>query len=324
MSAAAVGIAHRHTTTCLSGGSAQEGVQKAPSPHSSQPRVPGGPAVGRRPASAIHWNGVAMFPCVSEPTALVTSDASGAWGCGAFQLEWPPAAQHYHISFKELFVGVAAAGRLWRGARVRWLCDKQAAVYAVTRRSCRDTGMMHLVRCLFFLEGWYDFELVAAHLPGRENMLADDLSRNRLSAFLSKVQSPDPQPTALPLELAEMLLDPTGWTSPRWTRRFCAIASRLHVQNLSVRSEPISYMFGVSAPFPVSEALLCYFVTSLVREGVAPSTVRTYLAAVRHAQIMRGHPGPQLSLKRSKTPNLNTSEHDTETASMPTLSLSCR
>ena len=51
-------------------------------------------------------------------------------------------------------------------------------------------------------------------------------------------------------------------------------------------------LFGVSTPFPVSEPLLCYFVTSLAREGVAPSTVRTYLAAVRHAQIMRGHHGP--------------------------------
>ena len=29
-------------------------------------------------------------------------------------------------------------------------------------------------------------------------MLVDDLSRNRLSAFLSKMRSPDPQPTALP------------------------------------------------------------------------------------------------------------------------------
>ena len=52
-------------------------------------------------------------------------------------------------------------------------------------------------------------------------------------------------------------------------------------------------LFGVSTPFPVSEPLLCYFVTYLAREGVAPSTVRTYLAAVRHAQIMRGHPGPR-------------------------------
>ena len=50
------------------------------------------------------------------------------------------------------------------------------------------------------------------------------------------------------------------------------------------------YAFGVPAPFPVSETLLCYFVTLLAEEGAAPSTIRTYLAAVRHAQIMEGLP----------------------------------
>ena len=183
---------------------------------------------------ATNWNGVALFPCISEPALSVTSDASGTWGCGAwsdshwFQLEWPAAARHHHISFKELFAGLVAAavwGRLWRGARVRWICDNQAAVSAVTGRSCRDQGMMHLVRCLFFLEAWYDFHVMAEHLPGRENMLADDLSRNRLSAFLSKAQSPDAQSAVLPLELVDLLLDQTGWTSPRWTKCFVTIVT---------------------------------------------------------------------------------------------------
>ena len=53
------------------------------------------------------------------------------------------------------------------------------------------------------------------------------------------------------------------------------------------------YVFGVTSPFPVSETLLCYFVTSLAREGIAPATIKTYLAAIRHAQIMRGHPEPR-------------------------------
>ena len=55
------------------------------------------------------------------------------------------------------------------------------------------------------------------------------------------------------------------------------------------------FAFGVPAPFPVSETLLCYFVTALARDGVAPATIRTYLAAVRHAQILRGWPEPRES-----------------------------
>ena len=39
-------------------------------------------------------------------------------------------------------------------------------------------------------------------------------------------------------------------------------------------------------PFPVSESLLCYFVASLARQGLTPTTIQTYLAAVFHAQII--------------------------------------
>ena len=46
-------------------------------------------------------------------------------------------------------------------------------------------------------------------------------------------------------------------------------------------------------PFPVNELLLCRFVESLAREGLAPTTMKTYLAGVRHAQVMRGLPEPR-------------------------------
>ena len=179
---------------------------------------------------ASHWNGVAMFPAPRQPAFTATSDASGGWGCGGwsnsswFQLRWPAAARSCHISFKELFAGLIAAavwGRRWKGSRVQWLCDNQPAVCAVSKRSCRDQDMMHLIRCLFFLEAWFNFELVAGHLPGRENGLADDLSRNHLS-FLSKVPSAEPAPAPIPPEL---LLDQDGWTSPAWTKLFVTIVS---------------------------------------------------------------------------------------------------
>ena len=127
----------------------------------------------------------------------------------------------HHISCKEPFAGLLSAA-VWG---VRWLCDNQPAVHAVCKRSCRDQGMMHLIRCLFFLEAWFGFELVAMHLPGRDNMLADDLSRNRLSAFLSKVPSAERAPTPVPPELPELLLDHGGWMSPTWTRLFYTIVT---------------------------------------------------------------------------------------------------
>ena len=45
--------------------------------------------------------------------------------------------------------------------------------------------------------------------------------------------------------------------------------------------------YNIIPPFAASETVLCYFVVFL---GLAPGTMRTYLAAVRHEQIVRGMP----------------------------------
>lgn len=142
---------------------------------------------------ASGWNDIAIVPPNDIPATTVTSEASG--GCGTWyqskwlQYQWPPHAQHHHIAYEELFAAILATaswGSEWRGQRVLWRCDNMAAVHAVLSRSCRDRSLMHLVRCLFFIEAHYQFELVASYLPGEANMLADDLSRNRSSAFLLK------------------------------------------------------------------------------------------------------------------------------------------
>ena len=52
-------------------------------------------------------------------------------------------------------------------------------------------------------------------------------------------------------------------------------------------------LFNIQSRFPVSESTLRYFVEALAKQGLAPGTVKTYLAAVRHAQIMRGLPEPR-------------------------------
>ena len=57
------------------------------------------------------WNGVSMMSGVvpAHPTASITSDTSGSWGCGAFssagdwfQLKWPEPWSEVHITVKEL------------------------------------------------------------------------------------------------------------------------------------------------------------------------------------------------------------------------------
>ncbi len=176
-------------------------------------------------------SGTAWPSFVHPPLHFVefASDASGTWGCGAWyhskwlQLRWPQSSDERHISFKELveaLLAVVAWGPLWRGKNVRGLCDNQAAVQVVTSRTCRDKPLMHLLRCLFFLEAHFQCSLVLAHIPGVQNALADDL--NRLSYFLSKATSPELHPSPVDPALVELL----DWTSWRWTQQSSNIARK--------------------------------------------------------------------------------------------------
>ena len=45
----------------------------------------------------------------------------------------------------------------------------------------------------------------------------------------------------------------------------------------------------------MSESLLCYYVAHLANQGLAPAAIKTYLAAIRHAQVIRGLPEPHQS-----------------------------
>ncbi len=53
-------------------------------------------------------------------------------------------------------------------------------------------------------------------------------------------------------------------------------------------------------PLPVSESSLCHFVAFLAKKGLAPQSIKAYIAAVRHMQIISGMPEPwaPLSLPR--------------------------
>ena len=136
------------------------------------------------------WNGVGLIRNPpSSPGPNVTSDASGSWGCGAwhntawFQYPWGPAAEGWDIAAKELIPIVVAAavwGPSWSGTRVTCYCDNQAVVSVLQKRSCRDHHLMHLLRCLFFVEAHFCLELRGMHIAGSCNAIADALSRDNL------------------------------------------------------------------------------------------------------------------------------------------------
>ena len=168
-----------------------------------------------------------------EPSIVLTSDASGSWGCGAywgsrwFQLPWSATACliDINIATKELIPIVVAAalwGKMWSGQVVCSRCDNEAVVAVINKRTSRDADLMHLLRCLIFFEASFSFKIVATHIAGSQNTLADHLSRDKLSLFLHELahtsvtgQSVPPQP------LLDMLINhKPDWTSPVWRDLF--------------------------------------------------------------------------------------------------------
>ena len=80
---------------------------------------------------------------------------------------------------------------------------------------------MHMLRTLAFVEAKHRFSLVPQYIHTKANHLADDLSRNLLSSFFSKVPEVDLETTLVPQQLSELLLDQSlDWVSPCWLQLF--------------------------------------------------------------------------------------------------------
>ena len=182
------------------------------------------------------WNGVSMMtqdPRIS-PQAIITSDASGNWGCGAFnsnldwfQLQWPSSWHALHITVKELapiVIACAIWGKRWQGKSIRCICDNAAVVSIINSGSSRDATVMHLMRCLFFFQAVFSLSIHAVHLPGKQNIAADSLSRNKVPLFHQQVPGASLQPTPLPEELQKAIIHHRpDWISKTWKTWFNSI-----------------------------------------------------------------------------------------------------
>ena len=94
-----------------------------------------------------HWNGASLLIAPqSTPQVMLTSDASGAWGCGVwsesdwFQLQWDKSSAAKQITVKELLPIVIAAviwGHSWHGLQVVSWYDNSAVITVINNRYSR-------------------------------------------------------------------------------------------------------------------------------------------------------------------------------------------
>lgn len=175
------------------------------------------------------WNGVSMLwdSQKESPDHQVWSDASGIWGCGAYwgsrwlQVPCTGETSEWSISVKEfvpIMWGCFVWGVRWRGGVVCWNCDNRAVVDVINHGNSKDVHLSHILRCIHFAEAKHSFTLVAQHIAGVDNDRADDMSRNRLSSFRSKVPEADDDPTVIPPWLQQLGWVPGEWTNKTWVR----------------------------------------------------------------------------------------------------------
>ena len=51
--------------------------------------------------------------------------------------------------------------------------------------------------------------------------------------------------------------------------------------------------YQIPTPLPVTQSTLCYFISALARDGLAYSTIKSYLSAVRYLHILHNLPEPR-------------------------------
>ena len=103
-------------------------------------------------------------------------------------------------------------------------CDNQVEVAAIQSRTSAQTQIMHLLRCLFFIEASSNFSLAMEYITSTDNAIADALYRDNLNSF-QMVPGTSRGPTPIHPQTVEMLLDPAAeWTSPAWMQQFRAIS----------------------------------------------------------------------------------------------------
>ena len=164
------------------------------------------------------WNGKAMFldtTWVLAPDLQFYTDVSGSKGYGAYFTgawlcgDWQPHQRlpQRSIQWQKMFTILAAATE-WAqrlpGKRICFCCNNQPIVISWQRKSVKHPQIANLFQRLFLLAANSNYTLALIHVPGKENSIADALSRNQMSRFFSLAPQANRQPTPTPFALTQL------------------------------------------------------------------------------------------------------------------------
>ena len=157
------------------------------------------------------WNGVELIqsaPVTSDDLRLFTDASSLGFG-GLFQTSWFNSTWRHswegcHINVKELFavwVALHTWGDNWANRQIIILTDNKAITQVWSSGTCRDKVIMRLVRKIFFFAAKRNLNILMRHIPGKDNILADFISRFQVKQFKEAMPLADVHPTAFSEEV---------------------------------------------------------------------------------------------------------------------------
>ena len=147
---------------------------------------------------------------LSSDSLHLYSDAAGSCGYAAmfkshwFTGSWSKTHDKLHITFQEL-LPIVLAFEIW-GSNLANQCillhsDNMAVVYILNSQTSKDKDIMFLVRHFVLCCMRFNILTKAVHIPGRENILPDLLSRFQREKFHQLAPDMDNDPTIIPDQL---------------------------------------------------------------------------------------------------------------------------
>ena len=82
-----------------------------------------------------------------------------------------------HLEMLNILVALRIWGHKWQGKRIIIHCDNQAVVVVVNSGKTRDCVLAAIARNIAMIVATKDIDLKVVHIPGKENVVADALSR---------------------------------------------------------------------------------------------------------------------------------------------------
>ena len=156
------------------------------------------------------FNGKCLFldeKWITSEVLELHTDAAGSLGYGAilenrwFYGAWPAEWRNLNIAILELYPIVAATiawAYKFQNRSILFFTDNMAVVEVINNKTSKDTKILYLLRKLVWTCLNNNIMFKAKHIPGKNNVSADLLSRLQVEEFLRVNPSAYPHPNQLP------------------------------------------------------------------------------------------------------------------------------